>query len=85
MSPGDTKLRMAMFRPWVALEVRMTFSGVGTSNSSAASIRQRSIRSAAIRAAGWSPRPGVVMVSIASATAAGTEAGFCSVVAALSK
>ena len=40
---------------------------------------------AAIRAAGWSPRPGVVMVSIASATAAGTEAGFCSVVAALSK
>ena len=63
----------------------MTLSGWDTSKSSAASVRQRSIRSAARRAAEWSPRPGVVMVLIAPATAAGTESGFCSVVAALSK
>ena len=40
---------------------------------------------AAARAAGWSPRPGVVMDATALATAAGTSAGFCRVVAALSK
>ena len=85
MSPGDTRLFTARFRPWVALPVRMTLSGWDTPNSSAASVRQRSIISAAWRAAGWSPRPGVVMEWMAAATAAGTVSGFCRVVAALSK
>ncbi len=85
MSPGRTRLLMAMFRPWVALAVRMTLSGSGTPKNSAASVRSDSISSAAARAAGWSPRPGVVMDATALATAAGTAAGFCRVVAALSK
>ena len=85
MSPGRTRLLMAMFKAWVALPVKTTSSGRAAWNSSTASVRQLSITSAARRAAGWSPRPGVVTAPMASATARATDADFCSVVAALSK
>ena len=40
-SPDPSSDRMAMFSPWVALVVMMTFSGCGTPSSSAASWRHR--------------------------------------------
>ena len=76
---------MAIFSPWVALKVKITFSGLSTSNNSAASIRQWKAVSSAAREAGWSPRPGELMPLIAQAAARRTCIGFSSVVAAASK
>ena len=50
--PGFTSVRMAMFSPWVALDVNTTCSGSVTPNSSAASVRHRRSVSSAARVAG---------------------------------
>ena len=76
---------MAMFSAWVALRVKATFSGFFRWYSSARAQRQSKAVSAARTAAGYPPRPGELMVAMASAMAAGTVPGFWKLVAALSK
>ena len=76
---------MAMFRPWVALEVNTTCSGFSTWKSSAAAWRQRKAVSAAAMAGAWPPRPGLARRFTAWAMALATAGGFCRVVAALSR
>ena len=83
--PGGTRLLMAMFRPWVAFMVKATCSGFSRWYSSASSVRQSKAASAARMAAGYPPRPGELMVAMASRMASATVRGFWKVVAALSK
>ena len=76
---------MAMFSPWVALEVSTTPSGSSIWNSRAACSLIRYIRSAAAIPGAWPPRPGLARWVMAQAAARGTAPGFSSVVAALSR
>ena len=85
MSPGRTRDLMARFSPWVALKVKTTCSGSGTSKRAAASSRQAKAVSAAAIAGRCPPRPGLARWQMAQALARATSGGFCKVVAALSR
>ena len=60
---------MAMFSPWVALEVSTTRAGSRTQKRSASASRQSSTVSAASMALSYAPLPGLAMVRMASAAA----------------
>ena len=77
LPPGDTRLPNAIFSPCVAFMVKTTSSGPGALKSSAASRRHFQAVSAARRAGGCPPLPGLASVPTARAAASATPRGFC--------
>ena len=85
LPPGDTRLPSAILSPCVAFMVKTTSSGPGALKSSAASRRHFQAVSAARRAGGCPPLPGLASVPTARAAASATPRGFCREVAAQSR